>query len=107
MGHTSRRSRPRRRQSIVGLWTHGNAPPCLTTAGLGARWKPKGGRWEKRGGVQEKRGLAAWFCCPSACSPTSGSLSLSVPPPRGQPQACGAGVLVLSFRPRPCHQACP
>lgn len=39
--------------------------------------------------------------------PTSGSLSLSVPPPRGQPQAYGAGVLVLSFQPRPCHQARP
>lgn len=37
MGHTSRRSRPRRRQSMVGVWTHGNAPPCLTPAALGDR----------------------------------------------------------------------
>lgn len=89
------------RQSMVEVWTHENAPPCLTPASLGARWKPKGGRWEKRGGEQEKQGLAARFCCPLGCSPTSGSLSLSGPPPRGQPQACGAGVLVLSFRPGP------
>lgn len=54
------------------------------------------------------RRSGAWpprLCSPCGCSPTSGSLSLSLPPPRRQPQACGAGVLVLSFL--PCHQACP
>lgn len=37
VGHTSPRSRPRRGQSRVGVWTHGNSPSCPALAAL---WRP-------------------------------------------------------------------
>lgn len=108
VGHTSPRSRPRRGQSRVGVWTHGNSPSCPALAALWRPMEPQVYAEQRRGeGNRMTRPGCLGSAAHSAPAAALGHLGLSVAPPRVWPRACRAGAPVLSSRPQPRSRRSP